>query len=166
MNNIKVRRCVRGIIFKDGKVLIGKVRSKLTGKPLYKFPGGGIERNETIEKALHAECLEEVGVEIDNVLSLGIRLEYKARYLDKKTKIKYTSIEDNWCLGEYLEENNRYFDIEGDGMEYFWVDKIDVINLIRNNPHSSFKETILKGYKRSIKHIIENELMNKGKNND
>ncbi|MCL2190085.1 MAG: NUDIX domain-containing protein [Defluviitaleaceae bacterium] len=51
------RDSVRAIIFIDGKLLM--VRSQKYGE--YKFPGGGIEGNETHAAALIREVMEETG---------------------------------------------------------------------------------------------------------
>ena len=55
---ILFREAVRGIIFRDNKVLLIHSENKNYD---YKFPGGGIENNETYEEALKREILEETG---------------------------------------------------------------------------------------------------------
>ncbi|MBP5670154.1 MAG: NUDIX domain-containing protein, partial [Lachnospiraceae bacterium] len=54
------RDSVRGIIMKDGKVLL--VHSKKYG--YYKFPGGGIEGDEAHAQTLCREVREETGFEV------------------------------------------------------------------------------------------------------
>jgi len=60
-----------GLVFHDGKLLITKrpERSHLAG--LWEFPGGKREANETIERCLHRELKEELGIEV----ALGQALE-------------------------------------------------------------------------------------------
>jgi len=54
---------VRGIIIADEKIaLIERVKGN---KTYYIFPGGGVEKGETILQALHREMKEELGVEIN-----------------------------------------------------------------------------------------------------
>ena len=60
------RPSARGIIIKDGKLaMIHSIKYDY-----YKFPGGGIEKNEQKESALIREVLEETGldVEIDRLI--------------------------------------------------------------------------------------------------
>ena len=54
---------VRAIIIKDGKVLTIK-RTK-PDAIFWVFPGGGVEKGETKEKALIRECKEELGVDVE-----------------------------------------------------------------------------------------------------
>jgi len=55
------REAVRGIIFKENKILLIHSENKNYD---YKFPGGGIDENETYEDALKREVLEETGYKV------------------------------------------------------------------------------------------------------
>ena len=57
---------VRGIIVKDNKVAVIKRIKEKEGKirTYYVLPGGGVEEGETLEKAMHREAKEELGIEI------------------------------------------------------------------------------------------------------
>ncbi len=76
------RNASRAIIFKDGKLLM--VYSSKSKE--FKFPGGGIEKDESREVALKREVLEEVGHIIKSVNeSLGYTDQiYNDIYDDKK----------------------------------------------------------------------------------
>jgi len=72
-NKIILRNAVRAIIIKENRILM--VFLEKTNE--YKFPGGGVERDETVEEALKREVLEEVGCNVNKVLNkIGIITEY------------------------------------------------------------------------------------------
>lgn len=54
------------MIFKDGKVLLGK-RKNAHGEGQYAFPGGHFEYMESFEDCVQREVREETGMEIDNI---------------------------------------------------------------------------------------------------
>jgi 8-oxo-dGTP diphosphatase len=54
------------MIFKDGKILIGKRKGSDHGNGEYKLPGGHFEYMESLEECVRRETLEETGVEIKN----------------------------------------------------------------------------------------------------
>ena len=61
MNVLLVAACA--LVDRDGRVLLAR---RLPGKPhagLWEFPGGKVERGETVEGALVRELREELGVE-------------------------------------------------------------------------------------------------------
>ncbi len=57
-----IRRAVRAIIIKDNKILMVH-----TNKGDYKFPGGGVKKEETKEEALSREVTEETGYIIKRI---------------------------------------------------------------------------------------------------
>ena len=70
IEEIKKRpKAVVGVmVFRDGKVLIGKRRETAShGKGEYSFPGGHMESGEEFEEALRRETLEESGIKIKNI---------------------------------------------------------------------------------------------------
>ena len=58
--------CVGVMIFKDGKVLMGK-RCGIHAPGEYAFPGGRIEYMESFEDAIKRETEEEAGIKIKNI---------------------------------------------------------------------------------------------------
>jgi len=56
------------MIFKEGKVLIGKRRKTTShGVGEYSFTGGHMEFNESFEKSIKRETMEESGINIKNI---------------------------------------------------------------------------------------------------
>lgn len=55
-----VRHCARGIVVKEGKVLL----SHLSKYGYYMIPGGGVEDGETYPVCCERELLEETGIEV------------------------------------------------------------------------------------------------------
>jgi len=72
--NKKIPRGVVGVmVFKDGKVLIGKRRDTAThAQGEYSFPGGKIEEGESFKEAIERETLEEAGIKIKNLKFLCV----------------------------------------------------------------------------------------------
>jgi 8-oxo-dGTP pyrophosphatase MutT (NUDIX family) len=82
------RNAVRAVILSENKILmvyLGKTKE-------YKFPGGGIEENETTEEALRREVLEEVGCNVIKIEEkIGIMIEFGIAEEDKNSIFKMIS---------------------------------------------------------------------------
>jgi 8-oxo-dGTP pyrophosphatase MutT (NUDIX family) len=87
-SKIILRNAVRAIILKERNILmvfLGKTNE-------YKFPGGGVEENETIEEAIKREVLEEVGYNVISIgKKIGIITEYGIALEDKNNIFKMIS---------------------------------------------------------------------------
>lgn len=57
---------------------------------LFTLPGGGVEKNESIEEGVIRECREEIGCEVSILSEVGIIEDYRNR--DKKHCISYCYI--------------------------------------------------------------------------
>lgn len=58
------RVCVRGIIYKDGKLFCQELKgANGKGKGFWCTPGGGLEIGETLAEGLRREIVEETGVQ-------------------------------------------------------------------------------------------------------
>lgn len=66
MENSKPKVGIGVMIFKDGKVLLGK-RKNAHGEGEYASPGGHLEYMESFEECAKREAMEESGLEIVNV---------------------------------------------------------------------------------------------------
>lgn len=64
-NGQPVREIAAGLIFHNGKVLIGQRRRGKVQELFWEFPGGKLEAGETLEQCLQRELREELGLEIE-----------------------------------------------------------------------------------------------------
>jgi ADP-ribose pyrophosphatase YjhB (NUDIX family) len=97
-SKIILRNAVRAIILKENNILmvfLGKTNE-------YKFPGGGVEENETIEEALKREVLEEVGCNVIKIVKKigiitehGIAMENKNNIFKMISEYYIVNIDDN-----------------------------------------------------------------------
>lgn len=62
----KIRIGLGIMIFRDGKILLGK-RKNITGHGEYCFPGGGLEYMESFVEGALREISEETGLEVENM---------------------------------------------------------------------------------------------------
>jgi 8-oxo-dGTP pyrophosphatase MutT (NUDIX family) len=87
-NRVILRNAVRAVIIKKNKILmvhLGKTNE-------YKFPGGGIEENETVEEALAREVLEEAGCNVIRIEEkIGIMIELGIAEEDENSIFKMIS---------------------------------------------------------------------------
>jgi 8-oxo-dGTP diphosphatase len=83
------------MIFKDGKVLLGK-RKGSHGDGEYAFPGGHVEYMESFEECARRETLEECGLEIENVRFLFVA---NVKQYAPKHYVHLTVVAD-WKSGE------------------------------------------------------------------
>jgi len=60
------------LIFKNGKVLLGKRKDVGYGKGEYAGPGGHLEFGESFANCAKRECREEAGIEIGNIRFLSL----------------------------------------------------------------------------------------------
>jgi 8-oxo-dGTP diphosphatase len=64
MNNVDYVPVTAAIIRKDNKVLIAKRKRAIMGSP-WEFPGGKVEKNETLQECLKRELYEELGIGVE-----------------------------------------------------------------------------------------------------
>jgi len=89
-NNLDNITSVMGAVFNNGNLLLTKPRRG------WGLPGGHIEAKESPEECLKRECIEEAGVEIDNLKLIGYwktkkikKLESNKQYPDDGYQLLY-----------------------------------------------------------------------------
>jgi 8-oxo-dGTP diphosphatase len=86
VNAYPVREAVRAIVVdNEGKVALLHVKKE----NYYKLPGGGIEESEDKMVALHRECLEEIGCNVEVMSEVGMIVEYRKMYSLKQISYCY-----------------------------------------------------------------------------
>ncbi|MBQ0001668.1 MAG: NUDIX domain-containing protein [Clostridiales bacterium] len=83
----RVRVGARGILIRDGKVLLGHERSK----DYWCFPGGGHEAGETLEETCRRELEEETGIVV----------RIKEEYITIRSCFRERIFENHYFLCEY-----------------------------------------------------------------
>lgn len=138
------RKCVRIVIVKGDKILLGK--KFIGGKfSYYEFPGGGVEEGETVEQAVVKECLEEVGVLVDNVFLLpGMNFRYEVDYPNPARAKLYRGGEDSWCVCRFNKYDNSLFDSQDDALPYTWETLEGAVKLITDGPLNRFNDARFK----------------------
>lgn len=137
------RDCVRIIIRKGDLVLLGERLYSDNTLMYYEFPGGGIEEGDSVEDTVKKESLEEVGMVVDNVVSLDLRYTYDISYNNQSRARKYKGGRDEWYVCDFVREDHSVHGKEGDALPYRWVPIDKVIDLIRNGPASKYNEARL-----------------------
>ena len=105
-----VRRAGRGIVIRDGKILLSYEKNT----DVYMSPGGGLEEGETLEECCAREFREETGYQVKILNPLVIVNEYCFEIL----------YESNYFVCEITGEcNNSLTDIEVEhGLGPVWVE--------------------------------------------
>lgn len=78
------RVCVRGIIYKDGKLFAQKLKNGTGENDYWCTPGGGLDEAESLHEGLTREMIEETGVtpEIGNLLYIQQYRDDEKEYLE------------------------------------------------------------------------------------
>ncbi|MTI70095.1 MAG: NUDIX domain-containing protein [Firmicutes bacterium] len=119
------RDAVRGIILKDKQLLM--IYSKKNGD--YKFPGGGVDGNESHLDTLKREVLEESGATVSKVVKeFGKVIEYDQPLEDEYDVFKMTSFYYICKVNsEFTNQNLDLYEKEL-GFEPIWVDIDKALN--------------------------------------
>lgn len=133
------RQCVRIIIINNNnEVVLGKRFNDDGSLMFYEFPGGGIEKGDTLEETVIKECLEEVGLRVRNVKKLNLQYKYDIDFSNPDKAKLYRGGEDTWVVCEYIKSDKKLYNTENDALPYTWETVDNAINLIKNGPESRF----------------------------
>jgi len=91
----KLKPCAGLLVFKDGKVLLGK-RKGSHGAGEYSFPGGHLEYEESFEECLQREVEEEAQVSVKNIKFLC--LANYSKHIDRQDIL--VGMSSDWESGE------------------------------------------------------------------
>lgn len=84
----KERKASRAVVFDTE----GNIALIYAGKNNYhKLPGGGVDKEESLEAAVRRELMEEIGCKVENVKELGIVEEYRNKIRLHQISYCYTA---------------------------------------------------------------------------
>lgn len=148
------RPCVRVLIIKEDKVLLGTKTWK--GRTLRSVPGGGIDPGMSKELACIQESLEEVGVIIEDPTFTGVDLLYDVEMPQPERRKIYRGGHDFWYVARYVGEDRTYRGSEGDNQTYKWVNFNNFANLMsKTNGEDKFTDVARRAMDAAIKIIKE-----------
>lgn len=110
----KYQKCILTnmvMIYKDEEILV--INRKKSDWPGLSFPGGHVEKDESIEESVYREIKEETGLTLNSVKLCAIK-EWKREENNRYLGFLYKSDDFN---------GNIHFSKEG---EIFWINKKDI----------------------------------------
>jgi len=141
---IKKREAIRGIIFKDNKILLIK-----TNRGDYKFPGGGKNDNESRIETLIREVKEESGYEVKKVdRQIGVIIERRPDFIDQDAIFEMISF---YYLCQVSEERKSQNLDQMEIEQEFKPEWISLDEAIYNN------ETLLNSRREDLNFWVERE---------
>jgi 8-oxo-dGTP pyrophosphatase MutT (NUDIX family) len=145
MDNRKYRTCVRVVITRGDKVLLGDkyMKGKFVG---HEFPGGGVEDGDSLETTVVKECLEEVGIKVGDIKALGVTLQYDVEYSKPERAKLYRGGNDHFFVCRYLSKNEKVLGADNDELPHQWVTIKEAICLINESdkPPNEYNKTRIK----------------------
>lgn len=140
-----VRHCGRGIVIKDGKVLL----SYLSNNGYYMIPGGGVEEGESYAACCERELLEETGIVVRA----------------KEEVIEIEELFDVWrhfshfFICEFVRDTGETHFTEAEeeaGYEKVWISLEEAVNIFGKYEEYRMKDIPLYGlYRREFTALTE-----------
>jgi 8-oxo-dGTP diphosphatase len=104
-----------GVIIRDQQYFLTKRLDSAHQGGKWEFPGGKVEKDETVAQALHRELQEEIGIDVLTCLPL---IEISHDYGDKKV-----------LLDVYVVDNFQQEPIAQEGQKSGWFTLDELVNL-------------------------------------
>ena len=158
---------VRAILVKDDKVLIANYGGIIL------FPGGKVDKDESLEEALIRELFEETGIkyEINEFRNLLILKYYQHDYHDRGNNIVDRLITTYYYIGKFkgidLSNTKRTEKEKKDNFCLELVEIKEILELLKRgkyNPRKEFfdreMEEVIKVYKRNVVVVLICNLKN------
>lgn len=140
--NLPLRPTVRVIVRRDRKVCI--ILNKRDGVVFdYNVPGGGIEPGETPESTAMQECLEEVGIKIQNVREVGVRLKKHHPMWKPERNLIWSGTDTIYLLADFDHENLSQHGADNDAVDYQWMTTEEAVACVRSLPQTEFTPTLI-----------------------
>ena len=107
------------------------LKKQKEGKVSYHLAGGGVEKNESLVKAVKRELLEELNAEVKIIRKLGVYDKLTVPYeLDgERFFVKY---EIHVFLTEFVKSKNKKFGLKGEFDSSIEIAQIDEKTLLEN----------------------------------
>ncbi|KZN58203.1 hypothetical protein N473_05525 [Pseudoalteromonas luteoviolacea CPMOR-1] len=110
MMNKKVVNVAVGVIVKEDQYFVCKRSDEQHQGGLWEFPGGKVEKNESVEQALVRELAEEIGIEVKSSSHL---LTIEHDYGDKAVRLVVHTVADFTGEARGLEgQPSQWVDLE------------------------------------------------------
>lgn len=149
LDKYSVRKASRGILISNGKIALLNV----TKFNYHKLPGGGVENDESIEKAFKREVLEETGCECEIVDQLGIVIEWRDQF--KLLQISYVFLAK--AIGEIGQSKFEPGEIN-EGFELKWVPFEKIKKILKNDNPTNYEGKFITIRDKGIVEFYENRL--------
>jgi len=108
------------IIIKDGHILVTKNKNKENGDTWAGLPGGGLD-GDSAEQACINECLEEVGITINNIKYTGVEHTQIGGMSKKEDRhLKFRGSLTKWYTADFVEVDRSKLGADGDSRQYSW----------------------------------------------
>lgn len=156
-DHVTIRDSARSIIIKNGQLAM----AYSSRYDYYKFPGGGIEKDEDAKKAMIRETKEEVGLQVieSSIIPYGIV------HRKQKSRDGGIFIQDNYyylCQTEDFHFSNNLDDYEEEaGFVLRFVDPLTVLKTNREHDHHNTDQLMLERECLVIEMLIKEKILKK-----